>query len=394
MNTFAAVMTGKGVGAISTIQLHGESAKAVLNRVFTPTGKTSPALAPGQILLGTISNAGETIDQVTIGCEGPNSFAINCHGNPIIVETIMRLLKKHDVTLLATRQLRYKILSAEKHANTIELEARLTVPEALTLEGTKIIVNQIRTGLAKTATQWLENTDEMSLDDIKIAAKRILRDSDTARLIIRGCTAVIAGPPNSGKSTLLNCLAGKQKAIVTDIEGTTRDWVSARCRVGPLSVKFIDTAGLSGQLTDTVDSDVEKASQQKTAEILEKADLLLLVLDAGRPGEQLDAKLLERLTDKKTLTVLNKSDLPIAFDIDELPETLAETVQISAKNSAGIDTLLQRIQQLCGVLDLDFQRTVAFTERQQNLLRRLLEAKSTNNAHSIITELLNGPISV
>ena len=394
MNTFAAVMTGKGVGAISTIQLHGESAKAVLNRVFTPTGKTSPALAPGQILLGTISNAGETIDQVTIGCEGPNSFAINCHGNPIIVETIMRLLKKHDVTLLATRQLRYKILSAEKHANTIELEARLTVPEALTLEGTKIIVNQIRTGLAKTATQWLENTDEMSLDDIKIAAKRILRDSDTARLIIRGCTAVIAGPPNSGKSTLLNCLAGKQKAIVTDIEGTTRDWVSARCRVGPLSVKFIDTAGLSGQLTDTVDSDVEKASQQKTAEILEKADLLLLVLDAGRPGEQLDAKLLEKLTDKKTLTVLNKSDLPIAFDIDELPETLAETVQISAKNSAGIDTLLQRIQQLCGVLDLDFQRTVAFTERQQNLLRRLLEAKSTNNAHSIITELLNGPISV
>ena len=394
MNTFAAVMTGKGVGAISTIQLHGESAKAVLNRVFTPTGKTSPALAPGQILLGTISNAGETIDQVTIGCEGPNSFAINCHGNPIIVETIMRLLKKHDVTLLATRQLRYKILSAEKHANTIELEARLTVPEALTLEGTKIIVNQIRTGLAKTATQWLENTDEMSLDDIKIAAKRILRDSDTARLIIRGCTAVIAGPPNSGKSTLLNCLAGKQKAIVTDIEGTTRDWVSARCRVGPLSVKFIDTAGLSGQLTDTVDSDVEKASQQKTAEILEKADLLLLVLDAGRPGEQLDAKLLEKLTDKKTLTVLNKSDLPIAFDIDELPETLAKTVQISAKNSAGIDTLLQRIQQLCGVLDSDFQRTVAFTERQQNLLRRLLEAKSTNNAHSIITELLNGPISV
>ena len=95
MNTFAAVMTGKGTGAISTIQILGDSAGAVIKKIFQPATSKSAALEPGRISLGTINADTETIDHVTIGCEGPGNFTINCHGNPLIVEMIMELLGRH-----------------------------------------------------------------------------------------------------------------------------------------------------------------------------------------------------------------------------------------------------------------------------------------------------------
>ncbi|GAG22014.1 unnamed protein product, partial [marine sediment metagenome] len=252
----------------------------------------------GKILLGTISDGTETIDQVIIGCEGPHSFAINCHGNPLIAEMIMQLLQRCGAKLLTAEQLLYKILSAEKSVNTITLEAKLTQPAARTIEGTKIIANQIDAGLSKKIAEWLENINALSLKQITADAERILENSRTAKLIIQGCTAVIAGPPNTGKSTLLNYLAGRQKAIVTDIKGTTRDWVTARCRLGPLSVELIDTAGLDEKLAAAPENIIEKKSQEKAAQILEKADLVLLVLDNSQPVDQLDDRLLEKIADK------------------------------------------------------------------------------------------------
>jgi tRNA modification GTPase len=205
---------------------------------------------------------------------------------------------------------------------------------------------------------------------------------------------VLSGPPNSGKSTLLNCLCGKQKAIVTDIRGTTRDWVGARCRIGSLSVELIDTAGLDEEPVATSQNILEKKSQQKTAQILEQADLVLLVLDNSQPVNQLDGQLIEKIAGKKILTVLNKSDLPTGFDTGKLPRILADTVRISAKLSTGIENLIEKIRQICGVADFDLQAEVCFTSRQENLLKQLEKAKSKEQAASIITELLNGRLSV
>jgi tRNA modification GTPase len=394
MTAFAAVMTGKGTGAISTIQVFGDTAEAVIKKVFIPARTKPTTLQPGKILLGTISDGGETIDQVTIGCEGSDTFAVNCHGNPLIVEMIMQLLRRQGVTLLTAERLLTKILAAQKHINTIELEAKLTQPIARTLEGTKLIANQIDAGLGKKAAEWLENINAISIDQIKNDAGRILINSRTAKLIIKGYKTVIAGPPNTGKSTLLNCLAGRRKAIVTDIKGTTRDWVSAQCKIGPLSVEFIDTAGLDEEFAAAPERVVEKASQQKSVEILESSGLVLLVLDNSQTVQKLDDRLLDKITEKKLLTVLNKSDLPAKLDTGKLPRILSNTVQISAKFETGIENLMQKITQLAGVADFDLHTAVCFTARQESLLKQLKNAESKQKAALIITELLNGQLPV
>jgi tRNA modification GTPase len=401
MNTFAAVMTGKGTGAISTVQVFGGSAEDVVKKIFTSAGTKPAKFKTGEILLGKIADGNKTIDQVTIGCEGPKTFAINCHGNPLIVADTMQLLQRCGVKLLTAEQLLTKILSAQKSVNTIAVEAKLAQLKAKTIQGTKIIINQVEAGLSKKTAEWLKSIDAISLNQISAEAERILENSRTAKLIIAGCTAALIGPPNSGKSTLLNYLVGRQKAIVTDIKGTTRDWVEAVCQIESLSLRLIDTAGLDEKLPAPKDT-IKEAAQKKSVEISEQADLILLVLDNSQTNNQLDERLLEKIASKpvlseaegRVLTVLNKTDLPPKFDIGKLPETLSNTVQISAKEGTGIENLIEKIRQICGVTDFVLKTAVYFTNRQKNLLQQLKKTKSKQQATSIITELLNGQLRV
>jgi tRNA modification GTPase len=327
------------------------------------------------------------IDQVTVGCEGPQKFAIHCHGNPLIVEAIMQLLGKHGASLVTAEQLLAKTLALQESFNTIDIEGGLAQTKAKTIEGTKIIANQIGTGLSEKAGIWLDGIEKVSLEQIRAEAVRILQQSRVARLIIYGCTAVLTGPPNSGKSTLLNFLAGRQKAVVTDIKGTTRDWVEATCQIAPLSVTLIDTAGLDRPMSKP-EREIEQAARGRTAEILDRADLVLLVLDASEPAGELDGELIERIRDKRVITVLNKSDLTVRSDTGQLPKFLAEPVLISAKDGTGIKHLTETIRQACGAADFDLRQPVCFTNRQQDLLEHLTISKSEQQTTSIITELL------
>jgi len=305
----------------------------------------------------------------------------------------MQLLQRCGATLLTTEQLLTKIISTQKSVNTIAVEAKLAQLKAKTIEGTKIITNQIDAGLSKKAAEWLANIDAVSLKQISAEAERILETSRTAKLIIAGCTAALIGPPNSGKSTLLNYLAGRDKAIVTDIKGTTRDWVEAVCRIESLSLRLIDTAGLDEKLPAPKDT-IEKDAQKKSVEILEQADLILLVLDNSQPDERFNEDLLEKIADRKIITILNKCDLPAKFETGKLPDFFSDTVQISAEQGTGIEKLLERIRQVCGVTDFVLKTAVCFTNRQENLLNKLTDIKSKQQAASIITELLNGQLRV
>ena len=392
MGIFAAVMTGKGTGAISTIQVYGDLAEELIGKIFEPAGKGPAQFATGKILLGAIHDGEKTIDQVTIGCERPRMFAIHCHGNPLIVEMIVQLLQKHGTQILSPEEFLIKTLSIENHTGTIALEATLSLPKAKTLQDTKIIAHQINTGLTKTAQDWLENIGTISLDEIKDDVTRILEKSAIAKLIIYGCSAALTGPPNSGKSSLLNRLAGRQKAIVTDIKGTTRDWVTAQCRIDCLSLELIDTAGLDETLPNSPES-IETTAQKKAIETLEQADLILLVLDNSQ-DEQLDEQLTNKIAHKKIITVLNKTDLPAKFDAGKLPNFLSNSVKISAKTGDGIEMLIEKILQITGAANFDLRTAVCFTERQEKLLGQLTTVQSRDQAASIITELLNGQFCV
>ncbi len=378
MDVLAAVMTGPGAGAIATIQIFGTAAEAVLREIFARKGGKSFELATGRVLLGGIVEEGETIDEVTIGCEGPLAFAIHCHGNPLIVERIMKLLQHRGAQPVSAEQLLVRMMAAREPRGTISIEARLALTTVKTIEGAALVTHQMKAGLAPKARQWRDSLPSMTVEQIAAEAGQILRDS------------ALVGPPNTGKSTLLNTLAGREKAIVTDIPGTTRDWVSAEIHIPPLAATLIDTAGFDSVLSAAADS-IDQAAQRKSTEILARADLVLLVLDRSRPAGQIAPDLVNRLSGRRTIVVLNKSDLPAQFDLACLPVQLSQRVPISAKQGAGIDDLIRTVHQVCHVASFPSDCLVAFTDRQRHLLERLLCARSKTEVASTVSELLHGP---
>lgn len=386
METIAAITTAKGTAAISSIQIAGAASADIVHKIFKPIGAKQFKLITGEILTGTIVDDSETIDHVVLGCLDAHSFEINCHGNPLIVEKIARLLADNGATLLSTESFLLEQLQNDPSKNSIDIEAAIAQTRAATLTGTKIIADQPAKGLGKLAEDWLSDFDNISLDDIKSECTDILAASKTARLLIDRVRVVIAGAPNSGKSTLLNTLAGKQKAIVTDIAGTTRDWVSTTIDTGRLLIEFFDSAGLDATLTAQSAADAE--SQNLALDLITQADLVLEVIDSTVQG--VDTRSFH--TDKPVLLVFNKSDMIDSPVNSEIPTETS--VSISAKNADNIDTLIEKIHDSLGVTDFNPDQPICFTARQHSLLQELTKAADKPAAKTAISQLLNSPISV
>ena len=277
MDTIAAITTPKGTAAISSIQIAGPASTDIIHKIFKPISAKQFEPIPGSIFSGRVTNEDEVIDHVVLGCLDTHCFEINCHGNPLIVEKIARLLAENGAKLLSIENFLLSQLQNDPSKNSIDIEASIVQTTAATLAGTKLIAAQPSKGLGKLAEDWLSDFDNISLDDIRVGCEQILAASKTARFLIDRVKVAIAGPPNSGKSTLLNALAGKQKAIVTDIAGTTRDWVSTTIDTGRLLIEFFDSAGLNAGLTAR--SAVDAESQSLAMDLLKQADLVLLVID-------------------------------------------------------------------------------------------------------------------
>jgi tRNA modification GTPase len=390
MAVFAAVMTGSGMGAIATVQLFGGAAVDILRKVFRPKSGRLFEPTAGMILLGSIVEAGETVDEVAVGCEGPGALAIHCHGNPLIVARIMELLRHHRAQAVSAEQLLAGIWASHAMRDAIRMEAKQALAAVKTIEGAAIIAHQVKAGLSQKIRQWQEQLDSMALERIVAEARDILKHSEPARLILSGCTIALVGPPSTGKSTLLNALAGREKAIVSDLRGTTRDWVSAEIRIPPLAATIIDTAGLDA--TVAASGGADRAAQQRSLEIIRRADLVLLVLDLSQSAGQLSESVVQPLPGRRAITVLNKDDLPSYLDPARVPDTLGLAVRISAKQGNGIDGLIRAIHRICDVVDFSPCLPVAFTSRQVRLLESLQHSDSKAHARLILSELLESPV--
>ncbi|MGD0786195.1 MAG: GTPase [Sedimentisphaerales bacterium] len=378
-NCIASLMTAKTASAISSIQLAGGGAEEILKNIFKPLGQV-PSFAIGSILHGNIFDGDKLIDEVIIGCEDKDLFSINCHGNPLIVENILELIKKHGAIITEPQEVLVYLGKQKYGDNTIAIEADIVMAQSATLYGAKIIRYQTKMGLIQAANWWLDNLNALEIDDIIIGSEQVLSDSEIAKFFIRGAKIVIAGPPNSGKSTLFNYLCGKEKAIVTDIAGTTRDWLSAKIRLKNIQAEFFDTAGLDETLSEK--NIIDAQSQKQAIELIKNCDLVLYVVDSTNP-----AKVLAGLTESlKKLVVINKCDL--AGDL------LADGLKISAKTGSGTKELIDEIEQRLGVIDFDMKKTVCFTDRQENILEQITEAKTKQQIKKLIQELLKGKFAV
>ena len=382
--TRAAVLTGKGTAALATLQLYGSHAAQLIHSVFRSVSSQPATLDPGSILLGTIHDDGQSIDQVTVGCEDRNLFAIHCHGNPLIVEQIMELLQRHGATLLPAEQLLTDLWMDRGRLSAIAIEAKLILPRAMTLLGTRLLHHQIEGGLSRKITSWQERRARDDLPALQGECRELLAQRLPVKYLIHGCTVVLAGPPNSGKSTLLNCLCGQDAAVVTDVQGTTRDWIESPCHLGSLYVTVIDTAGLDPEI---IDHAIDRQAQEQTLAVLKRADLVLLVLDNSRSSVKIHPSLLETIGQRPLLPVFNKSDLPPRLDRGKLPCELRGGIPVSARNNEGVAALIANIEAELGVKGIDAKTAVCFTERQEALLLQLQSAESSDEAEELIRRL-------
>jgi tRNA modification GTPase len=378
----AAVITPPGTAAIGAILLCGAGAREILQATFKTKSPGEVLFEPGRIFVGRIADNNETIDQVVIGCEGPDRFAIHCHGNPLLVESLMELFARRGAEPVSAETLLYSKAVSEE-ANTIAAEAKIERLKAVTMEGYCLISNQIAGGLSRWATDTLDKGEEISIPDIQDQCKQILADSRIAQRIISGCRAAIVGPPNSGKSTLFNRLCGASKSIVADIGGTTRDWVSAIWRVPSLRVELFDTAGLEETLAAT--DPIGAASQQRTHEIIRGAAVLIAVLDGSRPFGRFT---LHAAKGQAVILAINKSDLRQSLDANNLPFAFTEQVNLSAHTGQGVEELTAAVRRATGVDEFELSRPACFKPRQVEVVEKLEKTDNISDARKQIFKLI------
>jgi tRNA modification GTPase len=374
-DTIAAIATPLGEGGLAVVRISGAEAFAVADKVFLPSGKSSlkPSAAPTHTIhYGKIIRHGETIDEVLLSVlRAPRTFTredtieISCHGGilpaKLVLDTILengaRLAEPGEFTRRAFLNGRLDLAQAEAVADLIHSRTELALAAANEQLAGKLSqrINQLRDEMMKTLANveaHIDFPDEdiapetragliKRLEDGVAFMDELLRTANEGQILRRGIRAAIVGRPNAGKSSLLNQLLGHDRAIVSPIAGTTRDTIEETANIRGLPVVFIDTAGLrEGR------DEIEVEGIRRSRDTLEKAELILHVLDAGEPLTSADEIYLAEFAAKKRILVRNKTDLPQKL---ELPEPVARhlsLVTVSCLNGEGMEALKDAIKKL------------------------------------------------
>jgi tRNA modification GTPase len=419
-DTICALATPAGVGAIAVIRLSGEDSFTVVDTVFkSPNGKKKLANQKGYTVhFGQIMKGDEVLDEVLAtvftaphSFTGENSVEISCHGSPLIQNKMLQLLIESgarmadpgEFTMRAFMNGKMDLSQAEAVADLIAAENDAAHKVALQqmrggfskeIEGLREeLINfasliELELDFAEEDVEFADRTRLVSLlDAISVVLLRLIQSFAVGNVIKNGIPVAIVGAPNAGKSTLLNALLNEERAIVSEIAGTTRDTIEDEIHLGGITFRFIDTAGLR----ETADQ-IESIGIRKAFEKIDQARVVLYLFDAAAPPEDLDTHLHEivaRASNKPVLVIATKIDRGIAA-LDLNLKGL-RFLEISAKANTGIDELKHALLEVVGIAALSNNEVVVTNARHYEALQKALVAVDKTQegiAHQLTTELL------
>ena len=367
--TIAAIATARGAGGIAIVRVSGPAAEAVLRGMFAPAGGWRGEAESHRLMYGHAVGAdGAPLDEVmAVLLRAPRTYTredvaeIHCHGGSVSAEAVLRRALELGATLAGPGEFtkraflngRIDLAEAEAVMQLIGATGQAAARASLRqLEGgVSGFVRRVSDGLTdvlallEASTDFPEEIDEdAAADDVAARLTALMADIDArcdargARLLREGASIVLAGRPNVGKSSLMNALLHQERAIVTDIPGTTRDVLTERVSIGGVLAELSDTAGQRA-----TDDPIERIGVDRARRAADTADVVLVVIDASEPLDPSDLELL-RSADDRTLVCLNKLDLRAAVDADKLKSlTDAPVMELSAASGQGIPALMEEL---------------------------------------------------
>ncbi len=375
LDTIAAISTPMGEGAIAIVRLSGDEAVRIASSIFrAPSNKTLEDVPTHTIHYGHLIDpkTEQIVEEVMVSVmRGPKTFTredvveINSHGGIVAVNRVLelvlqqgaRLAEPGEFTKRAFLNGRIDLSQAEAVMDVIRAKTDKAMDVALDqIEGRlSRLIRELRQKILEILAQVEVNIDYPEYDDVEEVTiplletnatyvqreiERLLATSRQGKIVREGLSTVIVGRPNVGKSSLLNSLVQENKAIVTDIAGTTRDIIEEYVNVKGVPLRLVDTAGIR----ETEDI-VERMGVEKSRDMLRKADLLLLVLNAAEPLQEEDVRLLETVQPMETIIILNKTDLPRHIDLQRVKQLAHDhpIVETSLLQDEGIDELEKAI---------------------------------------------------
>ncbi|EJN94065.1 tRNA uridine-5-carboxymethylaminomethyl(34) synthesis GTPase MnmE [Streptococcus ratti] len=397
-DTITAIATPLGEGAIGIVRISGSEALAITKKIFK--GKNLDNVPSHTINYGHIVENGEIIDEVMVSVmRAPKTFTredvieINTHGGVAVTNEILQLVIRSgarmaepgEFTKRAFLNGRVDLAQAEAVMDLIRAKTDKAMAIAVQqLDGSlSNLINNTRQEILNTLAQVEVNIDYPEYDDVEEMTTALMREKTqefetlltnllkTARrgkILREGLSTAIIGRPNVGKSSLLNNLLREEKAIVTDIEGTTRDVIEEYVNIKGVPLKLIDTAGI--RETDDL---VEKIGVERSKKALEEADLVLLVLNSAEKLTDQDRALLDISKNSNRLILLNKTDLPEQIETDQLPN---DCIKISVLNNQNIDAIEERINDIFfdNAASVEKDATYLSNARHISLIEQALES--------------------
>ncbi|MCI8548544.1 MAG: tRNA uridine-5-carboxymethylaminomethyl(34) synthesis GTPase MnmE [Bacilli bacterium] len=411
-DTIVAISTALGVGAISIVRMSGNNCIEIANKVFKGTDLTK--VDSHTIHYGKIVVDEEIIDEVLVTImKSPKTYTteniveINCHGGisttKKIVEILLlngaRLAEKGEFTKRAFLNGRIDLTQSEAVMDLIESKTNKERNLAINnLQGNLLKkIEKLRNEIKDLISHIEVNIDYPEYYDIEIMTeektkkivekqikelKELIKESEDHEIIKTGIKTIIIGRPNVGKSSILNSLLEYEKAIVTDIEGTTRDIVEGNISLEGIALNIIDTAGIR-----KTEDKVEKIGVNKSLSLIEEADLILVVLNGNEKLTKEDKEIIEKTKEKTSIIVINKNDLPKNIETEKLSNRI--TIETNTTTANGINPLKEKIKELFNLDKIESKKNTYLTNTRQislakKSLKSLEEAKKSLEKEEVL----------